>query len=379
MAEENKQVEEVKGLVATLRSEFEKMEKGKVTASDFKTFQEKITADVGDIQTKMNRSPVAGQAEEKGDGIKPEIKALAKYMRKGILEPEEAKLLQVSDQTLGGYLAPPEYVRELLKGLVLFSPIRSIARVRSTSQESMELPKKTGASTARWGGELVTKTETTGIAFGIEKITPQETYSLYKITKKMIEDSLFNIETEVQMDASEQQGKLEGTAFVSGTGVDQPEGFLSNAAVIAAKVAGAGGSGALGVADIFSTFYSVPALYAANGSWVMNRLSEKACMLLKDTNNFYLWMPSLATGQPSTLLGRPIVSCPDMPNIGSNAYAVAFGDFSKAYTIVDRIQTEVQRLTELYAESGQVGVIVRRRVGGQVTLAEAIRVLQIQS
>jgi HK97 family phage major capsid protein len=111
----------------------------------------------------------------------------------------------------------------------------------------------------------------------------------------------------------------------------------------------------------------------------MNRLSEKACMLLKDTNNFYLWMPSLATGQPSTLLGRPIVSCPDMPNIASSAYAVGFGDFSKAYTIVDRIQTEVQRLTELYAESGQVGVIVRRRVGGQVTLAEAIRVLQIQS
>jgi HK97 family phage major capsid protein len=52
---------------------------------------------------------------------------------------------------------------------------------------------------------------------------------------------------------------------------------------------------------------------------------------------------------------------------------VAFGDFRRAYMIVDRIQLAILRDPFTQATSGTIRYVARRRVGGQVVLAEAIR------
>ena len=64
------------------------------------------------------------------------LKAFDGFIRKGKegLDDMEKKALTVSNDSTGGYLAPPEYVRELLKTVTEISPIRSIARIRSTGQ-----------------------------------------------------------------------------------------------------------------------------------------------------------------------------------------------------------------------------------------------------
>ena len=62
----------------------------------------------------------------------------------------------------------------------------------------------------------------------------------------------------------------------------------------------------------------------------------------------------------------------DMPAIGSGNIAAVFGDFKRAYTIVDRVSMVVQILREKYAEQGQIAYLIRKRVGGQLTLAEAV-------
>ncbi len=65
-------------------------------------------------------------------------------MREGkeSLGPDELKVLTASNDNTAGYLAPPEYVRELIKGIVEISPIRSIARVRSTTNRSVQIQKE---------------------------------------------------------------------------------------------------------------------------------------------------------------------------------------------------------------------------------------------
>ena len=64
--------------------------------------------------------------------------AFEKMLRKGkeSLDEMELKVLTVSNDTSGGYLAPPEYVREIIKKVTEFSPIRTVARVRSTTNRS---------------------------------------------------------------------------------------------------------------------------------------------------------------------------------------------------------------------------------------------------
>ena len=81
----------------------------------------------------------------------------------------------------------------------------------------------------------------------------------------------------------------------------------------------------------------------------------------------------LTSGVPASILGFPYVEATDMPSEGSNTYPVAFGDFRRAYMIVDRVAMAVLRDPFTQATSGNVRYVARRRVGGQVVLAEAIR------
>ena len=74
----------------------------------------------------------------------------------------------------------------------------------------------------------------------------------------------------------------------------------------------------------------------------------------------------------NTILGQPYVEATDMPSIAQNAFPVAFGDFSKAYMIVDRVALAVLRDPFTQATTGNVRYIARRRVGGQVVQAEAL-------
>ena len=75
---------------------------------------------------------------------------------------------------------------------------------------------------------------------------------------------------------------------------------------------------------------------------------------------------------PNTILGFPYVQATDMPDVGAGAFPVLFGDFSRAYMIVDRVALAVQRDPFTQATSGNVRYVARRRVGGQVVQAEAI-------
>lgn len=290
----------------------------------------------------------------------------------------EYKALSVGTDTAAGYLAPIEYVREIIKGVTEMSPARSIVRVRQTSQKAVQIPKRTGQFAAQWVVENGTKSETTGLTYGLEELPLHELYALIDISNQMLEDAVFDMEAEIRMEASEQFAVAEGAAVVSGSGTGRPEGFMTNASVAetnsgsAATIADADGQ-----ANGFITlFHAIKTAYARNATWVLNRTTLGSARKLKDADKNYIWMPGLANGIPNTILGAPYVEMPDMPNEGANLYPVAFGDFRRAYTMVDRIVMEMLRDPYTQATSGNVRYIFRRRLGGQVVLAEAIRKLK---
>jgi HK97 family phage major capsid protein len=109
---------------------------------------------------------------------------------------------------------------------------------------------------------------------------------------------------------------------------------------------------------------------------VLNRTTLGSVRKLKDDNKQYIWMPGIATGVPNTILGAPYVEMPDMPSEGAGLYPIAFGDFSRAYTLIDRIAMEMLRDQYTQATAGNIRFIFRRRLGGAVVLPEAIRKLK---
>jgi len=112
-----------------------------------------------------------------------------------------------------------------------------------------------------------------------------------------------------------------------------------------------------------------------------NRYTIGLIRAFKATTGEYLWAPGsgengLVPGNSSTLLGRPIIEVPDMPNSAPSTIALAFGDMTEAYRIVDRISVNVLRDDFTQRATGQVRFHARRRVGGAVAKAEALCFLQ---
>lgn len=299
--------------------------------------------------------------------------AFETYCRKGLqsLNDMEKKALTVSNDSTGGYLAPPEYVRELLKTVTEISPIRSIAKLRSTGQRSIQVPKRTAQFAASWVAESGTRSETTGWNVGLEEIPAHEQFALVDISEQDLEDSVFDLESEMQSEFAEQFAKSEGTAFVSGNAVGKPEGFMTNGDV--GEVVSGHASTVL--ADgLIGLVHGIKSEYAKNGTFVFNRTTLSSIRKLKDTAGQYVFQAGmmLTGGVTNTVLGYPYVEATDMPSEGSNTYPVAFGDFRRAYMIVDRVSMAVLRDPYTQATTGNVRYIARRRVGGQVVQAEAI-------
>lgn len=289
----------------------------------------------------------------------------------------------IADDTDGGFLAPDDVVDEIIKGVVEFSPIRLIANVRRTTRNSVKAPKRTQVAGAVWVGEVETRTETQNPKFGKEEINTRELSAMADISRQDLEDTAIDLEQLVYDEFSEQFGVSEGAAFVSGDGVDgKPEGFLT--------AADTGYLGAAGIKtvtsvtndvvsgdDFINLYFELKDAYARRASWVMRRATLRDARKLKDTQNNYIWQPGLAGLAPATILDQPYVEALDMPAIGDAALAVAFGDFRRGYWIVDRLQIETLRDPYTQAGNGFIRFWARKRVGGQVVLPEAIKLLKI--
>ena len=131
-----------------------------------------------------------------------------------------------------------------------------------------------------------------------------------------------------------------------------------------------------GVDALIDMLQSLKKTYRRNSTWAMNSTTEGTVRQFKDGNGQYLWQPPVQPGNPSTLLGRPLANPEAMPDVAANSFSIALGDFRKGYKIRDRAGLSVQRLVEKYAEYDQTGFIVKKRVGGQVTLPEAFVLLK---
>jgi HK97 family phage major capsid protein len=341
------------------------------------------------LEARMNRFVLGlgGADEAKGHSVM-ERKVYDRFLRKGdhALQPDERKVLVEANDSTGGYLAPPTYAQSIIEAIVLVSQFRGIANVVQIGTNELLQPKLTQTAAAAWIGEIANRSETTNPAWGLMKIPVHELMAETRISQQNLEDSAFNLEAIISAQFAKQFGVSEGAAVVSGNGVGKPLGFLdANAAGpstpiaftpsgSSATIAGASGSEGDGLIDLY---HSVKSGYAANGRWLLNRGSLGKVRGLKDTTGRYLWDPGIGLGTtPPSILGSPYTEMPDMPDEGAGAFPIAFGDWKQAYTIVDRVEMSIVRDPFTVANVGQVKFFARRRVGGQVVLGEAIRLLK---
>lgn len=347
---------------------------------------------------KAHRPHLASSIKEDFSSDATEHKsAFRKYITKGeqngLLDMQN-KAMSTSSGADGGFAVPKVIDGMIESTIVNISPIRSIAQVvQISTPDYHKLVNIHNSSISAWVGEKAARTSTNTPQ--LEDINPPmgEVYCNLNATQTMLDDVLFNAEQWLAEEASIEFARAEGAAFISGTGVNQPLGFLSGAAPVATADAtrafgtleyvGTGASGAfktltstVNPADDFYTLVSkLKAGYRKDACFVMNKATLFAIMGFKNYQGFYVYNPATAPGMQDTLLGYPIIECEDMPTYSTaSAYAIAFGNFKRGYLITDRIGTRVLR--DPFSNKPYVAFYITKRVGGSLLNSEAIKLLK---
>jgi HK97 family phage major capsid protein len=314
--------------------------------------------------------------------------AFEAYVRRGdsaALREIEVKALSVGSGPDGGYLVPPEVEAEIGARLTAISPIRSLASVRTVSANVYKKPFMTSGPAVGWVGEADARTQTNSPVLDELNFPVMELYAMPAATATLLEDSAVNIDQWIASEVDLAFAAQEGTAFVTGDGVNKPKGFLSYTTIandswawtkigyIATGQAGAWP--ASNPSDVLvDLIYALKAGYRQNATFVMNRKTQSAIRKFKDSTGQYLWQPPAVAGGRATLLSFPVIESEDMPDIGANAYPIAFGDFRRGYLVIDRAGVSVLR--DPYSAKPYVLFYTTKRVGGGVQDFDAIKLLK---
>src|SRR6476660_4751913 len=150
------------------------------------------------------------------------------YLRRGIESGLETKAIGSSSDAIGGYAVPEEIDRVIDEALVAMSPIRAIANVVKVGSAGYRKLITTGGTPSGWVGFEAARPETGTPTFS--EIVPAggELYANPAASQQMLDDAAFDVEKWLANEIATEFARAEGKAFVSGTGVNQPLGFLAS-------------------------------------------------------------------------------------------------------------------------------------------------------
>jgi HK97 family phage major capsid protein len=331
-------------------------------------------------------------------------KAFNTYFRKGeaaiqggesaLRDLEVKASMTVGSNPDGGYTVLPEIEMAIDEVVKEISPIRQIASVRQIgTAEYRKLVNQHGVASG-WVGETDSRPQTAGSKLSELKFPIMEIYAMPAASQSLLDDSFVDIGAWLAAEVQLEFARQEGIAFISGDGVNKPNGFVGGYPVVANTDYAWGKIGyvATGAAGAFKTtdtppagadclvdlLHSVHSTYRINSTFLANRSTLGAIRKLKDgQGNYLLNMVLRPEGFVEEILGRPAVETPDMPDIGANSLSVAFGDFKRGYLIIDRIGIRVLR--DPYTAKPHVLFYTTKRVGGGVQNFEAIKLLRFSN
>ncbi|UDF33511.1 UNVERIFIED_ORG: phage major capsid protein [Shinella sp. XGS7] len=354
----------------------------------------KLSAEIAEILKKAQR-PGAGQggAESKFTSEQLEHKdALSAYLRKGDdegLHDLERKAMNTGSDPDGGFLVGVEMDREIDRVARAESSFRGLANVRTIGGASYKKMVKTRGISGGWVGEQEDSQEGQGARFEEIEIVPHRMYAEPWVTNDMLEDSEYDLEADLSDEAGITFGEIEGGAFLLGNGIKKARGLLaypivqnsnwSWGKVGVLKTGVDGDFAAANPGDVLITLqHALKQGYRNGASWLMADSTLGRVRQMKDgSGQYYLWNPDPASGFGGRLLGAVVNVDDFMPTLAADALGIAYGNFKRAYTIVDRRGIAVIR--DSVTKKGTTKFHFSRRVGGGVTNFEAYKALQFKA
>lgn len=301
------------------------------------------------------------------------LSALSQDQRRAMAarqNPDISAAMSTTTGSEGGYTVATEFSRSLLQAMKEMGGMREVASTIQTATGAQMLFPTTDASSEE--GEIVGQNATVTVG---ETTFGQASLDVYKYSSKsialpfeLLQDSMFDIETYIKTLLSLRLGRIQARHQTVGTGVGQPRGAATAAAV--GKVGATGQTTTMTYDDMVDLEHAVDPVYRSVARWMMHDDMLKAVRKIKDEQGRPIFVPGYEAGNPGgapdRLMGRQIVINQKMPTPAASAKSVLFGDFSK-YLIRDVMDVTLFRMTDsAYTLKGQVGFVAFCRSGGNL-------------
>jgi HK97 family phage major capsid protein len=324
----------------------------------------------------------------KGSAVDPARAAFVdRYLRQGLEAGVEMKSFSGATGAAGGYAVPREIDQQIDHLLKAISPIREIANVVRTGSAGYRKLVTSGGVASGWASETGARAETATPTFNEIAPPSGELYANPAASQAMLDDVQFDVEGWLAGEIAEEFAKAEGAAFITGSGINRPKGFLtytttSEADAVRAfgtlQYVAAGAAGGFAAASpqdrLIDLVQSLKASYRQGAAFVMNSATLARIRKFKTVDGAFLWQPSLVASQPATLLGYPVVEAEDMPDVAADSLSIAFGNFQQGYVIAERGETSILR--DPYSNKPFVNFYAVKRIGGAVANSEAIKLMK---
>ncbi len=289
----------------------------------------------------------------------------------------EFRALSAGTDTEGGYLVAPErFIGGLIQDMNELVHVRDWATKQQVSgAESLGVPTlEADPDDAEWTTELAAGSEDNTMRFGKRALHPHALAKRIKISNELLRRSTLPVENIVRERLAYKFAVTQEKAFLTGNGAGRPLGLFSASAdgIPTSRDAAAGNTAtAVTTNGLIEAKFALKAGHRRKARWLFHRDAIKRIAKLKDSDGQYIWSGAVHEGEPDRLLGLPYFESEFVPNtFTAGKYVGILGDFSY-YWIADDIEMQVQRLVELYAETNQVGLILRAACDAMPVLAEA--------
>ncbi len=351
-----------------------------------------LRGDVDEVKSRLDKvaraasRPAMGGTAPAGDA--PEVKSFVDgYLRRG--RETELKSISGVSPADGGYAVPRQIDAIIAAELVEISPIRAIAQVVQTGTSGYRKLVSTSGIASGWVSETAGRPATGTPQFAEIAPPSGDLYANPAASQSMLDDAAFDLEAWLASEIAVEFARAEGTAFVSGTGINQPEGFLTAAKATAEdgvrafgtmQYIGMGSATGLGAGldgKLIDLIHTLKAGHRQGAVFVMNSATLASVRKLKTADGAFLWQPGMVEGQPDRLLGYPVIEAEDMPDVAGGTFPIAFGNFRHGYLIAEHNATTVLR--DPFTNKPFVHFYATRRIGGKVLDSNAIKLLKIEA
>ncbi len=399
-------ITEVKDLIEqqakARKAEIEVLESKTMSKSDAKEALDKINAEMVTIRKEASDRAAAdakqlaeiekkaGRPTPGGQEVTPEQaeyrKAFAKYLRKGdtngLAELQQKAMNSGSDPD-GGYLVMPEMDRAIDRVAQTMGALGRLANTVTIGGPRYDKLVKTSGMAMRRVADGQTGGETTEPKYtkiGIEVFTAEVEPWVYNET---LEDSIINLEQDLADEAAIGFAEGANAEYITGNGVGKARGIAGYTMVANSAFAwGSVGYIASGKSAAFASVapadkvvslqHALKAQYRPGAVWLANDATIGVMRQMKDgSGSYYLWNPDPAGAFGGRFLGAPVEVDDNVADIGAGSLSLAYGNFKRGYTIVNRSGTSVIR--DNITAKGTTKFNFRRRFGGGIVNFEAIK------